>query len=94
MEMSPILDRKKRRFTENQKKILMQRFQANKYPTREERRELAMSLNMREKQIANWYIHMRHQKATEGMSSQGEYCSVKYIQEQIINYFYAVHNCT
>ena len=73
MEMSPILDCKLRRisFLENQTKILMERFQANKFPTKEEKCELAMSFNSTVKRIANWYGYMRHKQGAKERLSQG-----------------------
>ena len=47
--MSPILGRERIIFPQTQNKILMERFQANKFPTKEEKRKLAMSFNTTEK---------------------------------------------
>ena len=74
--MPPKLGRKVQRLTKTQKNILMERFQANEYPTTQEKCELAVSLNVEEKTIINRYTTMRHQKAMKAMSSEGEYCSV------------------
>ena len=70
--MSPILGHKNQYFNETQKQILMERFHANEYLTKGERRELAMLLNTKEKRIAIWYANMRKRKVAEAMLSQGE----------------------
>ena len=72
MKMFPILGRRKQFFTEAQKQIMMERFQANQYLTRREKRELAKSMNMEEKRIAIWYSNMRRKKAAVGMPSRSE----------------------
>ena len=69
--------------TDCQKKILVERFQANAYLTKEETRQLATSLNMREKTVDNWFCHMRRVKAKEGVF-KGESCSVMCFQYAIL----------
>ena len=69
MGMSSILGRKRKLFTKAQKQILMERFQANKYLLKRERRELAMSLNIEEKRIDIWYFNMHRKKAAFGAPS-------------------------
>ena len=71
MEIFPTLDRSRRLLTKAQKQILLERFQANEYLTNTAKRELAMSLNLTEKQIAKWYYNERRRKAAaEGTSCQ------------------------
>ena len=44
----------------------METFENKKYLTRNERYELAMSLNIEEGRIQKWYSNMRVKKAAEG----------------------------
>ena len=62
--------------TETQKTTLMERFQANEYLTKEEKHELAMSLNITEGKIANWYTRRRRKNVAEGVLSQSEFSYV------------------
>ena len=55
-----------KRVTDSQKKLLMERFQANAYLTKEEIHQLASSLNMRERTVKNWFNNMRRVKQKEG----------------------------
>ena len=64
-----------KRVTDCQRKILMERFQANAYLTKEEKRQLAITLNMRERTVHNWFRNMRRVKAKEGVCIS-ELCSV------------------
>ena len=50
----------------------MERFNANEYPTKEEKRELAMLMNTAEKSIARWYTYMRRKSVVGGKLSQSE----------------------
>ena len=72
MEMSPILGPRKKFSTGAQIQILKERLQAKKYLTKRDTHELAMSLNVEEKTIDNWFYYMRRKKAAVGMSSQSE----------------------
>ena len=69
--MFPILDLSHFKFTKPQRKVLMESFQANKYPTEEEKCKLAMSLNVTKNRIIKWYKHMRYTKGVKERSSQG-----------------------
>ena len=69
--MSPILGRKRINFPETQNKILLQMFQGNTFPTKEERRKLAMSFNTTEKRITNWYRSKRYKQGTKERLCQG-----------------------
>ena len=58
--------------TETQTQILMERFKAEAYPRKEEKCELAMSLNTTKKKIEIWFKYMRRKKVAEGMLNQSE----------------------
>ena len=64
-KLSPMLDPKRIKFPATLNKILMERFQANKFPTKEERCQLAMSFNITEERITNWYKDMSQRKGAE-----------------------------
>ena len=70
-KMFQILGYKKQDLTKTQKQTLMENFQANEYPTRKERCELAMSLNIKEEKVTGWFQYMRR-KAAKGRSSPSE----------------------
>ena len=54
----------------------MERFQANQYLTKGEKRELAMSMNIEEKRIATWFDNMLQKKAAVGMPCGSELSSL------------------
>ena len=68
--MCPILGRK--RWTEKEVKTLMKSFKANPYPGREEKHQLAMSLNTSPKSIKTWFRCMREKKSKEGFLKTGK----------------------
>ena len=63
----------------------MKTFQASHYLTRKEKHELAMSLNLKERSIENWYCRTRRNKAADGTFSPSELCSIIHYQSTLIN---------
>ena len=65
--------------TENQTRTLMKMFQDNPYLNKEEKRQLAKSLNVSELQIRDWYINRRKKRRHEAsLNGTGEESSTKY----------------
>ena len=63
----------------------MERFQANQYLTKKEKRELAMSLSLTEQRIAHWYTKMRYKKAAEGTFVHSELCPLFHYPSTLMN---------
>ena len=57
--MSPILGKARKYITPYQTQILVRRYEANRYLEREERHELAQSLNISEERIKDWFRERR-----------------------------------
>ena len=70
--LSPELDMTGRKMTPTQTQTLMKIFRGKTYLSKEEVRQLAMSLNVTKKKIENWFCHMRHRRAGEGLLIKGE----------------------
>ena len=49
----------------------MEKFQANKFPTKGEKCKLAMSFNTTEGKISQWYKYMREKRRAKERMSQG-----------------------
>ena len=76
--MIAALDMKSTRMTETQTQILMEMFKANAYLKKEEKCQLAKSLNSTKQKIASWFKYMRHKNVREGMLNPSEQYSVWY----------------
>ena len=57
---------------DTQTQILMERFKNTVYLDKEETDHLAMSLNVKKKNIENWFGNMRRRKEQEGMLKRSE----------------------
>ena len=69
----PVLGMPSTKLTPSQTQILMETFQANAYPKKEQMDHLAMSLNITKSKVKNWFGNMRHKKVAEGLLKRGEY---------------------
>ena len=58
--------------TEAQTQILMERFKAKKYLSKEEKRQLAKSLNITVNKVEIWFSNKRCKKVAQGMLNQSE----------------------
>ena len=65
----------------------MERFQANAYPNRKEKIQLAMSFNTTVKTVENCFGWMRRKNAAKEKFNLREYCSGRY-------YFAGLNTCT
>ena len=71
--MSPILEKARKYLTSYQAQILVRRYEANPYPKREERHQLAQLLNISEERINNWFTQWRlRQRKKSGKLHDGE----------------------
>ena len=61
------------RLTEYQSQILMERFQANPYLRKEEKCQLAESLNITKEKIKVWFDYRRSKAKTKSLLSKGEF---------------------
>ena len=62
---------KKIKMTPTQTQILMEMFEANAYPEKEQQDNLAMLLNITKTRIECWFKNMRKKKAAEGILKKG-----------------------
>ena len=65
--------------TEYQSQILIERFQANPYVDKEERRQLVKLLNISEGKVMTWFLNRRKRAKASGQF-KGESRLVMYIQ--------------
>ena len=83
---------------ETQTNILMERFQANAFPTKEQMLQLAGSLNSTIKRINTWFKKMRRKNIAEGLLKRSEQYSVRFyeciIHVQSIDHLYLVYTIT
>ena len=56
----------------NTKDILMKSFEADPYPGKREKLQLAKSLNTSQKTIENWFGNMRARRSKEGILKKSE----------------------
>ena len=66
------------KLTPCQTQTLRNRFQSNSYPTVDEKRQLARSLNLSDKRITNWFYDERKRKKKEGVMFRGKCISNLY----------------
>ena len=68
----PGLYMKRRKMTPAQTRTLMEVFQANAFPEKEQIHHLAMSLNITKNKVERWFGNMRHKKVEEGLLKKRE----------------------
>ena len=70
--LSPGLHMTKTKMTPTQTQTLMEMFQSNAYPKKEQMDHLAMSLNLTKRSVESWFGNMRHKKVAKGLLKKGE----------------------
>ena len=69
---SPDLPMPRTKMTPPQTQMLMETFQANAYPKKEQMNHLAMSLNITKNKVETWFSNMRHKKVAKGLLKKGD----------------------
>ena len=74
-----MLEKTRTKLTSNQTEALMKTFQAKPYLEREEKHQLAKSVNMSERSIAYWFANQRAKSKNDGLLCKSEIYFVKYM---------------
>ena len=58
--------------TESQVKALMESFKADPYPQKEEKHQLAKSINISHGDVEQWFCNIRHRTSKEGLLEKSQ----------------------